>query len=113
MSSTQEILTRIDDVLRSNRRIETLYIVLTTILFLCGVACIVTAIVTGKYVWSAPSVVTTGLLYWPLREIKQIRQQNIALATAPALISQLPAPQAAEQIQKLLEKLYGDNQHVQ
>jgi len=65
------------------------------------------ALATGKYLWSTPSAVTTGLLYYPLREIKDIRQKNIALATAPILISQLPADKAAEQIQKLLEQLYG------
>ena len=107
MSSTDETLARIDEVLKNNRRIEWTYIVLTVVLFLAGIACLVMALVTGKYLWSTPSVVTTGLLYYPLREIKDIRQKNIALATAPILISQLPTDKAAEQIQKLLEQLYG------
>jgi len=107
MSSTDETLSRIDTVLNVNRRIEWTYIILTVVLFLAGIACIVMALATGKYLWSTPSVVTTGLLYYPLREIKEIRQKNIALATAPILISQLPADKAAEQIQKLLEQLYG------
>jgi hypothetical protein len=107
MSSTDETLSRIDTVLNVNRRIEWTYIILTVVLFLAGIACIVMALATGKYLWSTPSAVTTGLLYSPLREIKEIRQKNIALATAPILISQLPAEKAAEQIQKLLEQLYG------
>jgi len=49
------------------------------------------------------------LLYWPLREIKDIRQKNIALATAPMLITQLPKAKAAEEIQKLLQNLYGES----
>lgn len=107
MTPTGETLSRIDEVLNVNRRIEWTYIILTVVLFLAGIACIIMALVTGKYLWSTPSAVTTGLLYYPLREIKDIRQKNIALATAPILISQLPPDKAAEQIQKLLEQLYG------
>jgi len=107
MPSIERTLDRIDEVLSTNRRIEWLYIVLTVILFLSGIACIVMALVTGKYLWSTPSVITTGLLRYPLKEIKDIRQKNIALATAPMLISQLPPEMAARQIQKLLEQLYG------
>ena len=103
-----DTLARIDDVLRDNRRIEWTYIVLTVLLFLSGISCIIAALVTGKFLWSTPSIVTTGLLYYPLKEIKEIRQKNIALATAPILISQLPANRAAEQIQKLLQQLYGE-----
>jgi len=108
MPSTDETLSRIDEVLKSNRRIEWIYIALTVALFLSGIACIIMALATGKFLWSTPSVVTTGLLYYPLREIKDIRQKNIALATAPMLISQLPPDKAAKEIQKLLQKLYGE-----
>ena len=48
------------------------------------------------------------MLYWPLREIKEIRQKNIALATAPMLITQLPTDEAVVEIQKLLKSLYGE-----
>lgn len=102
-----QILKRIDDVLKSNKRIELLYIVLTTILFGCGIACMIRALVTGEFAWSTPSAVTTGLLYWPLRQIRHIRRENIALATAPILITQLPTDKAAVEIQKLLQTLYG------
>ena len=108
MSSINDILDRIDLVLRQNRKTEWMYIICTTLLFIVGIACIIIAIVTGDYVWSAPSVITTGLLYKPLREIKTIRQENIALATAPMLIQQLPRQKAAEEIQKLLQRLYGE-----
>ena len=43
-----------------------------------------------------------------LKEIKGIRQKNIALATAPMLITQLPKAKAAKEIQKLLQTLYGE-----
>jgi hypothetical protein len=107
MATTEEIISRIDAVLTKNRRIEYLYIGLTVLLFCAGITCIIVALATGEYFWSTPSVVTTGLLYKPLDEIKSIRQKNIALATAPMLITQLPPDKAAEEIQKLLQNLYG------
>lgn len=107
--SIELTLARIDDVLKDNRKIEYIYIILTAMLFLCGIACIVTALATGKYAWSAPSTVTTGLLYWPLREIRSIRSKNIALATAPILIATLPPAQAAKELQLLLHTLYVES----
>lgn len=107
MATIEQILERIDDVLRQNRRIEWIYLALTAILFIVGISCIVVALATGQLAWSTPSAITTALLYRPLREIKDIRQQNIALATAPMLITQLPPEQAAEEIQKPLQTLYG------
>jgi hypothetical protein len=98
---------RIDDVLTQNRRIEWLYIALTVLLFAVGIICIVTALVSGEMAWSIPSTFTTGLLYFPLRSINEIRQKNIALAVAPVLISELPAEVAAKEIQKMLEHLFG------
>ena len=109
MTDLDKTLARIDTVLRQNRQIEWTYIVLTVLLFLVGIGCIVTAIVSGQLIWSTPSAVTTGLLYSPLKEIKNIRRKNIALATAPALITMLPTESAATEIQKLLETLYQDD----
>ncbi len=108
MANIDPILQRIDKVLKDNKTIEVLYIVLTVILFLCGITCFIIAICTGNFVWSTPSAVTTGFLYFPLREIKDLRKKNIALATAPILITQLPKDKAAEEIQKLLQNLYGE-----
>jgi len=109
MPQIEEILQRIDLVLKENRRIESTYILLTIVLFLCGIACIVCALATGSYLWSTPSTVTTGLLYWPLKEIKRIRRSNISLATAPILIATLPSDQAAKEIQLLIHTLYEEN----
>lgn len=101
------VLERIDQVLRDNRRIETLFIGLAVILFLLGIAAVILALVTGKLVLASPSVVTTLLLYWPMKQIRTIRRENIALATAPALISRLPDVEAAAQIQRILENLFS------
>ena len=79
MTSTDKILSLIDIVLRENKRIEWTYILLTVILFSTGIACFITALTTGHFAWSSPSAITTGLLYWPLKEIKEIRNKNIAI----------------------------------
>ena len=110
MTTTSDITTRIDEVLRQNKRVEWTYISLTVLLFLTGIACFISALVSGEFLWSTPSAITTSLLYWPLKEIKRIRQKNIALATAPVLITQLPKTKAAEEIQKLLQTLYGEDE---
>ena len=47
-------------------------------------------------------------IFAPPFSIKEIRQKNIALATAPMLITQLPTDEAVVEIQKLLKSLYGE-----
>ena len=106
MITTEEILRRIDKVLSENKRLEYIYLTLTSALFLTGIACFITALASGDFVWTTPSAVTTGLLYYPLKEIKDLRKMNIALATAPVLITQLPPDKAAAEIIKLLNNLY-------
>lgn len=108
MEGLEAILARVDLVLQRNRRIETLYIVLATILFASGITCIIVALATNQFAWSTPSTVTTGLLYWPMREIRDIRRYNIALAVAPVLIETLPAKKAQDELQRLLRTMYGD-----
>lgn len=108
MTSIDDILGRVDFVLEQNKKTEWLYIIGTGLLFIVGIICIIVAIVTKDYVWSTPSVITTGFLYKPLREIKTIRQDNIALAMVPMLIRELPRQKAAEEIQKLIQRLFGD-----
>ena len=108
MTNIDDILTRVDQVLTENKRVEYLYLALTTILFLTGISCFLVALVSGQFAWSSPSAITTGLLYYPLREIKNLRRKNIALATAPILITQLPPNKAAAEIIKLLENLYSE-----
>jgi len=109
MAEIDPILQRIDKVLKDNRTIEIIYIIFTIVLFLCGITCFIIAITTGKFAWSTPSAVTTAFLYFPMKEIKNLRKKNIALATAPILITQLPKAKAAEEIQKLLQNLYQED----
>lgn len=104
--ASDPVLDRIDQVLRDNRRVETLFIVLASVLFLLGIAVFIVALAIREFIWASPSVITTALLYWPMNQIRRIRRENIALATAPVLIERLPPAEAAAQIQRMLEKLF-------
>lgn len=107
LTNIDQILARIDSVLTENRRMETIYVSMTVTLFLSGIGCMIAALVSQQFLWSAPSVVTTGLLHYPMQQIKELRQKNIALATAPLLIATLPTDQAAAEMGRLLSSLYG------
>ena len=106
----EQIIKRIDDVHKQNRTTEILLLVGTATLFVCGITCFIFAIVKQEYAWGTPPIITTGLLYFPLKEIKDLRRKNIALATAPALISTLPKAKAAEEISKLIQNLFGNHE---
>lgn len=110
MVTTEEILKRIDSVLKQNRLIECVYIMFTSILFLSGIGCIIIAIALKEFTWSIPSAFTTFFLRWPLIEIRGLRRKNIALATIPILIDKLPEREAAQEIQKLIQNLYKENE---
>lgn len=105
--NNQQILDRIDDVLKENQLLLLFFCILTGILFLCGIVSIIYALCQGQYVWTIPSAFTTLFLKWPIEQIVKMRDKNIALATVPALITGLSEEQAAEEIQKLIEHLYG------
>lgn len=102
----QEVLKRIDDVLRENKIWLYLYAGLTVVLFLLGIAGVIVALLKGQFIWTIPSACISFFLRWPILQVKQIRDKNIALATVPALITKLPRKDAAKQIQQLIEKLY-------
>ncbi|QEC52155.1 hypothetical protein EDD80_1062 [Anseongella ginsenosidimutans] len=105
-----QIIKRIDEVHKRNRNTEMLLLIGTSLLFACGITCFIMAIVKQEYAWGMPPAITTGLLYYPIKEVKELRKKNIALATAPVLINTLPKSKAAEEISKLLENLFGDSE---
>lgn len=92
--------------MNENRRTEYLFIGMVCLLFLAGMGCLISALWSGEFAWATPSVVTTALLHYPMKEIKELRQKNIALATAPLLINTLPTDHAAAEMGKLLSSLY-------
>lgn len=107
--TTEQILVRIDGVLKSNRLKEWIYIGLTIVLFLVGIACIIYALVEREFAWTIPSAFTTFFLKYPFNLIRQIMRENKALAIVPALITKLPPDKAARELQKLIQQLYKEN----
>jgi hypothetical protein len=107
--TNEQLLRRIDEVLRKNNTILWCLIIAAGILFICGIGGILVAIFDKQYIWTVPSAFTSFFLRWPIQQISAFRDKNIALATAPALIENLPPEKAAEEIQKLLEHLYKPN----
>lgn len=103
-----EVYQRIDQALKDGRRNELIIIGLSVMIFLLGVACIIVALAQGSAALAAPALLIELLLYWPIRQILRIRKENIALATAPALINTLPPAQAAAEMVKFLENVRGE-----
>jgi len=95
----------ITKALAYNRFIESRIIVLTTVLFLAGVACIVAALVTNQMLLFVPPAFTMIFFFKPLRELRRMKNENILLVTVPSLVEKLPPQDAAAQIRKLLDGL--------
>jgi len=107
---TADMLTQIQGVIHDNHRTELFLLIGTGALFTLGVVAVIVALVSGSYIWTIPSAGISAFLYWPIMTIERLRNRNIALAASAALISQLPPAQAAKEIQKLLEKLFKDDE---
>jgi hypothetical protein len=105
----RDIVEQIQGVIDGNNRTEFLLMGGTIVLFCLGALAVVAALASGQYIWTIPSAGISAFLYWPYLRIEKLRNRNIALASAAALISQLPPAQAAMEIQKLLEKLFQED----
>ena len=107
--ATPSIHTLIQGVIDGNNRTEFLLMGGTAILFLLGASGVIVALASGQFIWTIPSAGISAFLYWPYLRIEKLRNRNIALASAAALISQLPPAAAAKEIQKLIEKLFRED----
>ncbi|QPZ89687.1 hypothetical protein [Thioclava electrotropha] len=105
---SKELHSQIQSVIDGNNRTEFLLMGGTSVLFLLGAVAVVFALVNGEYIWTLPSAGISAFLYWPYLRIEKLRNRNIALASAAALISNLPPAEAAMEIQKLIEKLFQE-----
>lgn len=104
-----DIHTQIQGVIDGNNRTEYLLMGGTTVLFLLGASAVIVALESGQFVWTIPSAGISAFLYWPYLRIEKLRNRNIALVSAAALISKLPPAEAAMEIQKLIEKLFRED----
>ena len=99
------INSRVDGALKDNRRAEHIVIGMAVGIFLLGIGILVVAYrLTNPYV-SGGTVLFQSLLYWPIREILKLRQDNLLLQTLPVLVSGLSPKDAAIEIRKLAEHM--------
>ena len=101
----QDAIDRIDSVLKRNEQTVWLVVAMSMIIFAIGLILLIIGFNSRDWRVLTPSALMTGLLYWPINKILQIRRENIQLAVVPALIRTLPPEKAAEEIIKLIEKL--------
>ncbi len=106
MKVNSKLLGRIDAVIDRNKKHESIIIALSIVIFIVGVTGFVYGLFTGNAWVITPSTLITGLLYWPINKIDQIRKDNTALAVLPSLIATLEPKDAAIELPKLLAKLY-------
>lgn len=106
MEINKEINDRIDEVIKSNEKYATLIVILSVAIFIIGISTAVYGIIIQNVFVVIPSTIITSLLYWPINKIDQIRKENTALAAVPTLIATLPKEDAAQELSKLLEKLF-------
>lgn len=103
-----QLIDRMETTLDKNKNIERLYLGCIVLLFSCGMAAIVMALIKGQFSWTIPSAFTTLFLKWPLEQLNRIRKENIAMSTIPSAIKALPIETATKELQNLIKQLYGD-----
>ncbi len=103
--STKTIEARIDQVIQKNNKFETTIICMSIGIFLIGGTAFIYGFFIGNVFVVTPSVIITGLLYWPIKKLEKIRKENISLAVIPTLIENLPPEKAALELIKLLSKI--------
>lgn len=96
---------RVDRALAANRRAEYLVIAMASGIFSIGCIVIVLAyFIVNPYVMTG-GFLAQGFLYWPIRQVMRLRQDNLVIQTFPDLVSNLPPDKLAEEITKFLEYL--------
>lgn len=102
-----KVIPRIDEVLKGNQLVFWIQVFLAVVLFLLGIGALCFALMSNQLIWAVPPAFTTFFLRYPFEKIIEMRNKNIALATVPVLIRELPDEKAVEEIQKLIRQLYG------
>jgi len=94
---------RIDQALSANKRAEGVIVGLAIGIFVLGTAVLVVAYWSANPYIAGGTILLQGFLYWPIREIRQLRRENLALQATPILLQSLPHDRAMREIVKLLE----------
>jgi hypothetical protein len=97
-----KVLNRIDDVLAKNNWILWIMVGMAVAIFIFGSIVIVLGIIHKDWRILTSSTVVTAFLYWPINKLRQIRRDNIKLATVPIIVKGMSAKAAADEIKKML-----------
>jgi hypothetical protein len=98
---------RVDGALKANRRGEAIAIGMAAAIFLLGFTMIGVSYKSQNPYFTTDAAILQGFLYWPLREILQIRLDNLMLQTLPALVTMVSPREAHRLIRTaLLERLW-------
>jgi hypothetical protein len=96
---------RIDKALAANARTEVLIIVMAAFIFLLGIAIVILGYWNQNPYLHTAAILLQGLLYWPISEIRRLREDNLILQTVPAIVSSLPPKECAKELKKMLDYL--------
>jgi hypothetical protein len=96
---------RVDRALQDNRRAETIFIGMTGVIFVAGIASLAVAYWLKNPYIGGGGVLLNGFLYGPLNAIRKLRKENIVLQVLPVMIAQLPPKEAVNELQKFLAQL--------
>lgn len=102
-----EIHARIDGALSANKRAETIVILMAVGIFLLGTASFLLAYFEKNPYVGGGSVLLTGFLYWPIREVLKLRRDNLVLQVVPVMAAQLSPADLSKELKKTLDYLRG------
>ena len=94
---------RVDKALSANGRAERVIIGLAICIFGLGAASLAFAYWHANPYIAGGTLLLQWFLYWPIREIRQLRRENISLQAVPVLVGNFPPDRAMQEIAKLLE----------
>lgn len=92
---------RVDAAIGSNRRAERIIMAMAVGIFLLGVSIAVAAYWLKNFYVTGGTFLCQSFLYWPIREIRRLRKDNLVLQTLPVLLAELPPKEAVIEIRKL------------
>jgi len=102
-----QINNRVDRALADNLRAEHIVIAMAIGIFVTGAATLCVAYWQQNPYIGGGSVIVSGFLYWPIREILKVRRDNLILQVLPVMLAELSAEDAAKEIKKLADHLRG------
>lgn len=98
------VIDRIDIVLHRHKKTFWLIVCMAVAIFIVSLSLLVIGLLKNDTAIVGSSAVI-GFIYGSMRWILRLRREDIYLAVAPLLVKGLPPARAANEIEKLLERL--------